>query len=157
MQKIVAATSVKPSVLQLEFHPWALPEAFEAVSWCKANGITVTAYGSLGGSHNQARGEAVAAVARTHGVLPSQVLLRWALARGVAVIPGATSAEHISQNLRLPPLVLSEAELATLGSTEARPKDFKKWNNLPVELASSPRKGGGRSRQKKLKRSRRRR
>jgi diketogulonate reductase-like aldo/keto reductase len=43
-----------------------------------------------------------------------QVLLRWALARGVAVIPGATSAEHIRENLHLRPFVLSEEDDALL-------------------------------------------
>ena len=155
IQRVVAATAVKPALLQLEFHPWALPQAFEAVDWCKANGIAVTAYGSLGGAQNQARGEAVAAVATAHGVLPSQVLLRWATARGVAVIPGATSAEHIGQNLALPPLALSEAELAALGSTAARPAEFKAWGNLPVELASKPKKGGGRKMSLRQKNKRR--
>ena len=63
-------------------------------------GVAITAYGSLGSSSNKASvGSGVAQVAARHGVSPAALLLRWALARGVAVIPGASSAAHIRENL----------------------------------------------------------
>ena len=63
-------------------------------------GIAIIAYGSLGSSSNKASaGRGVARVAARHGVSTAALLLRWALLRGAAVIPGATSAEHIRENV----------------------------------------------------------
>ena len=53
------------------------------------------------------------------GVTDAQVLLRWALQQGVAVIPGATSPEHIRENLYLPDFDLTESDLAVLSGSEA--------------------------------------
>ena len=133
VKRLISETSVKPAVIQLEYHPWVEGNVHELVRWCQKEGIAVTAYGSLGGSKNKARGDEIAAIATAHSATPAQVLLRWATNRGVAVIPGATSAEHIRQNLELPVLQLSEEELSRMGSTE-KPAAFKRWGNLRSEL-----------------------
>jgi 2,5-diketo-D-gluconate reductase A len=133
VKRLISETSVKPAVIQLEYHPWVEGNVHELVRWCQKEGIAVTAYGSLGGSKNKARGDEIAAIATAHSATPAQVLLRWATNRGVAVIPGATSAEHIRQNLELPVLQLSEEELRRMGSTE-KPAAFKRWGNLRSEL-----------------------
>ena len=65
-----------------------------------AAGIAIIAYSSLGSSSNKASvGSGVAQVAARHGVSSAALLLRWVLARGAAVILGATSAAHIRENL----------------------------------------------------------
>ena len=138
---------MKPAAHELEYHPWVHSEAHEIVSWCQGHDIAVIAYGSLGGSSNSRGGSlnataAVADVARAHGVSPAALLLRWALDRRVAVIPGATSAEHIGANLHVPSVGgLSEAELEKIGASAARPRTFKSWANLPSEVAAGRAKG----------------
>ncbi|KAL1498581.1 hypothetical protein AB1Y20_013896 [Prymnesium parvum] len=146
IQRLVADTGVRPSALQLEYHPWSGSEVDELVAWCQQQGIAVTAYGSLGGSANGARGEAVARLAAARHVTAAQLLLRWGTSRGVAVIPGATSVEHIRANLNLPPLRLSEEELRILRSQETRPAKFTSWLNLPSELGQRAHHKGSRRR-----------
>ena len=63
--------------------------------------------------------------------LGAQVLLRWALDQGVAVIPGATSAAHISENLQVPLFDLTATDRRRLA--DARPAAFKRWRNLSEE------------------------
>ena len=100
----------------------------------------LTAYGSLGGSRSKA-GEVdppsesanVAAVAAAHRCTNAQVLLRWALAQGVAIIPGATSAVHIHENLNVPDFELTARDRRLLA--RARPNSFKRWQNLSEERA----------------------
>jgi 2,5-diketo-D-gluconate reductase B len=111
----------------------------ELVRWCQSRGIAVTAYGSLGGSGSKA-GEVgpssasanVAQVAERHACTSAQVLLRWALAQGVAVIPGATSANHIRDNLNVPAFALTATDRALL-SAQAKPDAFTRWRNLSEE------------------------
>merc|ERR1719316_1733373 len=43
----------------------------------------------------------VAKLAQEHGRTSAQVLLKWAVDQGVVVIPGATSHDHIKENLNL--------------------------------------------------------
>ena len=86
-------------------------------------------------------------MAAAKAVTPAALLLRWALNRGVAVIPGATSAQHIRENLHLPPVAMSSDELRRIGSTSTRPRSFTSWTNLPSEQADK-RKGRGKKRRK---------
>ena len=95
-------------------------------------GVAITAYGSLGSSSNKASvGSGVAQVAARHGVSPAALLLRWALARGVAVIPGASSAAHIRENLAARRLrfELSPEDEATIAG-DAKPPGWKLWPNM---------------------------
>ena len=95
-------------------------------------GVAITAYGSLGSSSNKASvGSGVAQVAARHGVSPAALLLRWALARGVAVIPGASSAAHIRENLAARRLrfELSPEDEAIIAG-DARPPGWKLWPNM---------------------------
>ena len=95
-------------------------------------GIAIIAYGSLGSSSNKASvGSGVAQVAARHGVSSAALLLRWALARGAAVIPGATSAAHIRENLAARRLrfELSPEDEAIIAG-DAKPPGWKLWPNM---------------------------
>lgn len=129
------ATSYMPVVNELEYHPWVPEETHELVKYCQKNDIGVIAYGSLGGSSNNAEGEVVSAIAKKHGVSNSQVLLRWALDKGVAIIPGATSDQHIQENLQIPKFHLDKKDLSSL--KENRPLNFKAWKNCKSGCASA--------------------
>ena len=144
IEALEAATGVRPAVNQIEYHPYVEADTHALVKWCQASGIAVTAYGSLGSANlRNARkappkvaeappgtyGSGVAAVATRHGVTPTALLLRWALNHGCAVIPGATSAEHIGQNLNVKRFELSaEDEAELVGS--AKPHSWRLWGNM---------------------------
>ena len=76
----------------------------------------MTAYGSLGHDKgNLKHVEAHTARLRTkYNKSVAQVLLRWAVDKGVAVVPGATSAAHIKENLNISDFKLDAAEVAAL-------------------------------------------
>lgn len=112
------------------------PQARRLVRWCQERGILVVAYGSLGGAA-AARADAggAAAVARRHGVSSARVLLRWAVQQGVAVIPGATSAAHIEDNLQASAAPTLSAEDVAEIERGAAPRAFKRWRGLCDEAA----------------------
>ena len=147
LEKLIAATGVKPSALQLEYHPYVDPAVHELVAWAKQQGMAITAYGSLGGARNKARvsGEvAKVAQAAAHGISSATLLLRWALERGCAVIPGATTAEHIRDNWNVLSVKVTGDELQrAFGGSAARPKTFAAWTNLPSELERRKKKESG--------------
>ena len=101
---LIEATGVAPEVNQIQFHPWTPRQWRElVVSQHSKNGLVTTAYTSLGGSRFRRSGskwgDALAAIARKYRVKEPQVLLRWAIQQGVAVIPGSASEAHIRENL----------------------------------------------------------
>ena len=118
LQELMNATGVKPAVVQLEYHPWVAQSTHDYVKWLQAQGVAVTAYASLRPRGQQVVGGAngVAQVAKRYGVSSAQVLLRWAIDQSVAVIPGATSKEHIVDNLHLADFHLTPSDLSLLAS-----------------------------------------
>uniref|UniRef100_A0A7S1AE01 NADP-dependent oxidoreductase domain-containing protein n=1 Tax=Noctiluca scintillans TaxID=2966 RepID=A0A7S1AE01_NOCSC len=126
IKELVLGGMEKPAVNQLEYHPWSPPVYYELVQWCQNEGIMVTAYGSLGGEGSKDEGVVVHEQAAAHGVTASQLLLRWAVTQGVAVIPGATSEQHIAENMQTPSFSLSVKEFQALRNSPM-PQGWRCW------------------------------
>ena len=119
------AKSWPPAVNQVEFHPYLAQS--ELLAYCKKHGIILQAYASLGG---QDAGKAklaplggpllehaaVLSAAANHGVSAAQVLLRWGVQRGTAVIPKSTTPERIAANLEVVRWELPAAAMEQLSS-----------------------------------------
>jgi len=94
--------SLPIAVNQIELHPWWPQLALR--KYCKEKHIALMAYGSLGSSllgGATLRSPAVAKVSKRVGRSPAQVLLRWAVQQGVAVIPSTSSDRRMAENLKL--------------------------------------------------------
>eukprot|EP00927_Polykrikos_kofoidii_P068142 TRINITY_DN63521_c0_g1_i1.p1 TRINITY_DN63521_c0_g1~~TRINITY_DN63521_c0_g1_i1.p1 ORF type:complete len:376 (-),score=81.69 TRINITY_DN63521_c0_g1_i1:39-1097(-) len=101
LQQLLKTCKVKPMVNQVEFHPLCLQK--ELLEFCKAEGIILQAYASLGsGDAAQAQSffqlTPVQVAAEAHGVTSAQVLLRWAMEKGAVVIPKSARAERMQEN-----------------------------------------------------------
>ncbi|QLL33162.1 hypothetical protein HG536_0E00720 [Torulaspora globosa] len=121
---------IRPVALQIEHHPYLTQERL--VSYVKQQGIQIVAYSSFGPQSflemdsELARStpplfenHTVVDIAANHGpeVSPSQVLLRWATQRDIAVIPKSSKQERLAQNLKIDEmLTLSDQELAQVSS-----------------------------------------
>ena len=102
---------VKPMVNQIELRPEF--RQFELVDYCKKEGILVEAWSPL------MRGEAlkltlVKEIAQKHGVTEAEVILKWDVLEGIAVIPKSTHKERMTTNFRALELDLSQEEIAEL-------------------------------------------
>merc|ERR1711920_971172 len=100
---------------QIEVHPLFVP--VDTIEFCRSNGIVVQAYAPLGGGplSNAARasgGEAngtqlllrhaiVTDIAEACGKTPAQVILRWGIQGGLAVVAKSGDADRIAENVRL--------------------------------------------------------
>lgn len=100
---------VRPAVLQIEHHPYLTQS--NLVHYAQTEGIAVTGYSSFGAQSylglENTKAESVPSllhhpvilrIAGRAGRAPSQVLLRWATQRNVAVIPKSTDAERMLLN-----------------------------------------------------------
>ena len=96
LEVLKETAQVLPMVDQLELHVGYMQEA--AVQYCKENGIQVQARSPLG-RRRVLEEPMVLQMAQKYGVSPAQLLLKFLLQQGIAVIPKASSFERMKQNL----------------------------------------------------------
>jgi D-xylose reductase len=127
MRDILSYARIPPAVLQVEIHPYNGQELL--VRFCKEEGIVVTAFSPLGSSSyvelNMATGNdscmlepVVKDMAQTKGKTPAQILLRWGLERGMAIIPKSTKVARLKENIGLLDFTLSAEDMQQLATLE---------------------------------------
>lgn len=63
-------------------------------------------------------GEAISGIAEAHRKSSAQVILRWNLQKGVVVIPGSSSSDHIRENTQLYDFALTDEEMAWINALD---------------------------------------
>jgi alcohol dehydrogenase (NADP+) len=108
LKEILLTADVIPEMNQIELHPY-LPQD-ELVDFCKSKGINLTAYSPLG-SGDRPKGRRkeddpvlledpiIHEIAERHSSTAAQVLISWAIHRGISVIPKSVSQKRIIQNI----------------------------------------------------------
>ncbi len=111
---LIEATGVTPAVDQIELSP-ALPRQ-ATVGYLTRLGVLPQAWSPLGGGHQVTRSAVVTGIARARGISPAQVVLRWAVQQGIAVIPKSSDPQRQRANLDIFRFSLSDAEMAALAT-----------------------------------------
>jgi len=99
--QLSAALHVSPvdiAVNQIEFHPWL--QRPELVGFARDHDVAIEAAAPLGRTEIFAD-DTLKAIAEKHDRSVAQVALKWAVERGVTVLPKSTSPEHVRANLDL--------------------------------------------------------
>lgn len=110
------ATGQWPEINQIQLSP-ALART-DAVAFHDEHGILTEAWGPLGGREGLSEQFALRRVAERHDVDPAQVSLRWAIDRGIIVIPKSTSPERQRRNASLADLHLDDEDRALLATLD---------------------------------------
>lgn len=99
IEEVLGYARIKPVVNQVELHP--LLAQRKLVGVCLRKGVHSVAYSPLGHRKDNElmTHPAVLEVAAEAGKSPAQVLLKWNVQRGVAVIPKAGSEPHLRENI----------------------------------------------------------
>lgn len=111
LEELMAKTSVKPMVNQMEFHPYLVQPSL--VEYCRARNIVYEAWRPI------MRGEVndIALLQELGGKYeksPVQVTLRWNLQKGVATIPKSVSKQRIQENGDLFDFTLTAEEVRAI-------------------------------------------
>jgi diketogulonate reductase-like aldo/keto reductase len=108
---VLEVAEVPPVVNQVQFSPFEFRRRL--LEACERNGVALEAYSPLGvGRH--LRDRQVAGIADRLGRTPAQVLIRWALQRGIVVLPKSTHRDRIEQNGQVFDFELSEGDMALM-------------------------------------------
>lgn len=127
LRDLIAGARIPPAVLQVELHPLLAQE--KLLRFCREQGIAVTAFSPLGAPSYVPLGMArpeeslldhplIIDTARDCGRTPAQVLLRWGVQRGTAVIPKTSRRERLRENLDLFDFTLTGAQMAAISSLD---------------------------------------
>lgn len=130
---VLRYAKVHPAVLQIEHHPYYVQQ--DLIDYCTSQKIAVTAYSSFGpmsyieldqtlakGTAPLLEHETINKIAKAHGKTTSQVLLRWATQRNIAVIPKSNNQDRLKQNLDCCTFELSKDEVKEITGLD---KDLK--------------------------------
>jgi 2,5-diketo-D-gluconate reductase A len=114
LQRLLDETTVVPTVNQIELHPGFAQDDLRAFH--ERHGIVTESWSPLGRGHGLLDNPAVTSIADAHGKTPAQVVLRWHLQLGCAVIPKSTHAERIRENFDVFDVELSDDDMAALSA-----------------------------------------
>jgi 2,5-diketo-D-gluconate reductase A len=111
IDEILKVAEHVPVLNQIELHPWLTQE--KVLEYDSSHKIVTQAWSPL------ARGKILEepmleTLAKKHGKSVAQVVLRWHIQRGVAVIPKSNSKERIIENMNVFDFELSQEEIAAI-------------------------------------------
>lgn len=125
LRDLLSSARIPPAVLQIESHPYLTQD--KLIRFCHEQGIAVTAFSPLGAqsyfSLNMAQAdesvlshEVIRAIAARHERTPAQVVLRWGVQRGTAVVPKTTRIERLRENIALFDFELTAEEMQAISA-----------------------------------------
>lgn len=129
LRDLLAQCSIRPVVHQFELHPYLVQPRL--VRFCQEQKIAVTAFSPLGASAYTSIGMAaeeesvlrdpvVTDIAAANDRTPAQVVLRWGVQRGCAVIPKTRQPARLAENIALFDFELSESEMNAISALDRR-------------------------------------
>ncbi|CAN6463681.1 unnamed protein product [Victoria cruziana] len=117
----LAYSKVKPSVNQIETHPYFQRE--DLVKFCQKHAICVTAHTPLGGaaanmewfgSLSCLEDPVLVDLAKKHNKTPAQLALRWGIQRKTVVIPKTSKIERLKENMEVFDFEISAEDMETI-------------------------------------------
>ncbi|HBT87856.1 aldo/keto reductase [Desulfobacter sp.] len=128
LDALICESGIKPEVNQIELHPFL--QQNKMIAYCKSNQIVLTAYSPLGSSDRPAAWKSqnepslienpiILEIAAKHNCTPAQVLIKWAVVRGTAVIPKSVTPTHLIENLAAMDIFLSEQDMEAIATLDA--------------------------------------
>ena len=123
MRDLLNQADVPPAMLQIEMHPYLTQE--KLTRFCHESKIGVTAFSPLGAqsyfqlnmaeaSESLLENDLIKEIASQHRRSPAQVLLRWGVQRGTAVVPKTCNLERLKENIAIHDFELTNAEMSSI-------------------------------------------
>jgi len=122
VNRLVNNCRIKPVMNQVEVHAWHAQ--FDLVNKCQEHGIQVTAYAPIGSPTRPPDQNAdlpvlmedptVVKIAKEYNKTPAQILIRFAIERGIIVIPKSGKKQRIYENGNIFDFKLYPADMQAL-------------------------------------------
>jgi len=134
IERVRAEGRIEPAVLQVEAHPY-FPQ-LKLLQWCLDRGIVFTGYSSLANNQHEFRVEGqpnllqesiLIEIGKNHDKTAAQVALRWALQKGMSILPKSVKRSRIEENFDVLDFHLSNADMSKIDTLD------RNWRMLPLD------------------------
>lgn len=127
LEELAKISNVVPAVNQIECHPLCYPK--ELIDYCQSRGIQIQAYAPL------ARGayldnDVMCVLGTKYGRTPAQIGLRWAVQKGISVIPKSCHPDRIQSNSQIFDFTIEQEDMDILDTLN---QDFHS-SHIPEDL-----------------------
>ena len=117
LKELESKYGVLPAINQVEFHPYHYQK--ELLEYCKSKNIIIEAYSPL--VHAKRMDESrLVAISEELGKTPAQVLIRWAMQRGMVVLPKSVNENRIIENFTVFDFEMSDSIMKRLDDLDER-------------------------------------
>ncbi|KXN66560.1 Aldo/keto reductase [Conidiobolus coronatus NRRL 28638] len=133
LQELCNNCSIKPHVIQSEMHPWYFQP--ELLDYCATEKIFFQAYSSLGTGaliSNPRYQAPLKALSDKYQVTVAQILLNWAIQKGVGVIPKSANLDRVAENCKIFGFELNQEDMKTLDNFNASSQTKFCWDSKDV-------------------------
>jgi len=123
LMDLIAFNEIRPAVNQIEVNPWHQQE--DSVAFMRDHGVQAQAWAPFAeGRQGLFENAVLAGIAAKHGKSVGQVVLRWLLQRGVAVLAKTVRRARMAENLAVFDFSLDAADLAAIAALETGASSF---------------------------------
>lgn len=112
LNQIIQSSSIVPAVNQVEIHPYLSQK--ELIAFCKRYDIQIQAWSPLMKGREALEDPVITEIASKYEKSPAQVILRWHLQNGVAVIPKSVTPDRIRENIQVFDFTLTQEDMAAI-------------------------------------------
>lgn len=123
LEQVLGAAEIKPSVLQVECHPY-YPQR-ELRKRIAPYGTVIECWYPLGHGDKGLLGDpTIVALTEKYGKSPAQIILRWNIQEGNIVIPKTLNTEHMAQNIDVFDFELTERDMESIANMDSGTRYF---------------------------------
>lgn len=120
---LIVHNEVVPAVNQIEVHPFQ--QQVETQAFLRENGVQIQAWAPFAeGRNDMFTNPVLEEIAGKHGKTVAQVILRWQIQRGVAVIPKSVRRERIEENVNVFGFELAPEEMESIATLDTKTSLF---------------------------------
>jgi D-xylose reductase len=120
LNDLMAYAKIKPAVLQVESHPYLTQDRLmklarqydmQVIAFSPLGALSYLEMDMAGAAESVLEKNVVKSAAQRLGKTPAQVILRWGVQRGNAIIPKTSRPERLAENLAIFDFELSQQEM----------------------------------------------
>ena len=127
LDELKANARIMPMMNQIEAHP--LFQQYEAQADLEARGMVMQGWSPfISGRGDILSNPVLIEIGEQYNKTAAQVILRWLVQRGVAVIPRTNNPEHMAENLDIFDFELTPADIARINALDLNRTAFPDWN-----------------------------
>lgn len=135
LQEILNICEIKPSVIQVEAHPYYPQDELKEI--LKKDDIKIQAWYPLGHGDKSLIEEPIfSRLAKKYGKTNAGIVLRWHIQNGNIIIPGSKNPEHIKDNANIFDFELTSNEMGSISKLNKNKRYYEPTKELTASYAT---------------------